>query len=260
MKKLFLAGLIGLSILTFASLDIPNDNKIYELGFTKNYAKIQEKKKISEVLSELSEVTDKNYILINENKDFVVESKRPYRVYNLNDLNKFLIKNGYPHLLKVTKRVGKDYYVKIVPADTLNAYDIKGVRLIKGLKIKDVFKKLNEEKWTQSKYEGKNFTIPANPNIIIKNLVELQKYLNATSNYSIFLKKAVDVNNDNVTDIEIWGQTITMKNKGETPKEAIIRHLEIIKKLANAVKNPNFNKELFKQDIEQTIKELKTLK
>jgi type II secretory pathway component GspD/PulD (secretin) len=255
MKKIILVFLFVIfNQFSYASY-LPN---IYDLGFTKNFITVKDEK-ITDIIDDLSSLTNKTIILLNKEKNFKVHFKKPVRIYNIQSLNHYLLKNGYHYLIKVIKVTKNKIIVKIVPADELNAYDVSGVRLIHQT-IKSVISKLNKDYWATIIYDGNDFKIPDNPNVVIKNLFELKKYLDATSPYSIMLVKSIDLDNDGIVDIEKYKEIINIKRNNMTPKEAIIEHLKAVLILSNQINNKDFIKKLFQLNVKQMIQQIENLK
>ena len=233
------------------------DFDLFDLGFTKNYFEIHKNKPIH--ITEIKKINFKNIKFINPKNDFVVKINKGVKIFSIEQLNKILLKNGYPYVLKVIKENNNYLYVKIVPADTLNKYDVKGIRLIKNYPIKTIINYLNKQFYTQVLYKGENFIVPKNPNIVIKNIEELKKYLDGVNDKSIIFISSVDINNDNLPEFFKYKEVINKITKGSTPLEATIKHLEYAIQLAKKINNPNFQKQLFIQDLKDTVNQLKTM-
>jgi len=248
-------------VLIFAMIvSILKANFISDL-FIKNYVTIDKKEKISKVLNKLEDVTDYKYVLINKNRDFNIPApKEPVRIYNLNGLEKYLIKNHSPYVFKVIRQQKDKLYLKVVNANELNDYMVKGVRLTKPTPIKDIIKKLNQEHYQQYIYKGENFKVPANPNVVIKSISELQSYLDAVSYKNVIPVKTVDLNKDGVVDLVILKEVDNATPKKTTPLDATINHIENAIKSAKKINNPNLVKSLLINNLEEIKQQLKGLK
>ena len=247
-------------ILIFTIIFSLKANLINDL-FIKNYVTINQKEKISTILNELEDVTNYKYILINKNADFNVPlPKSSIRIYNLDTLEEYLIKNHSPYIFKVIKQNKNKIYLKIVNADELNDYMVKGVRLTKPIPIRDIIKKLNQEHYQQYIYKGENFKVPADPNIVIKSISELQTYLEATSYKNIIPVKTIDLNKDGIIDLVILKEVNNAIPQKITPLEATINHIKDAIQSAEKINNPNLIKSLLINNLKEIEEQLKGLK
>ena len=235
----------------------------FNLGFfVKNYIVIKPNETLKQVLTELNDVAEYQYFL-EKPKNYFLKVPSPKqgdftRVYNLEGLNKYLIKHRSRYILMFDYRIGDKIYLKVVPANYLDDYYVKGVRLYNET-LKDVIKKLNKQRYAKIIYLGRDFKIPNNPSVTIKNIQELKNYLDMTSYRTIKITKVEDLDHNGIID------TIYIKEKDNivpgsfSPMQSTIYYLQHTIDAAEKIKNPNFAKRTFINNIKSIIKDLKNL-
>jgi hypothetical protein len=248
LKKMFSFLIIFLSINAYAGI------------FVKEHIKIHPNEKISEALKDLSDITGKYYVLESEDKIL----PKPYKyelkkVFNLETLNKYLIEHNFPYLLKVINTDDNKYILKLVRYSTLNDYYAKGIRLTEGLTINQALKELSKQNYPNYSYIGENFKIPANPNVIIKNVQQLKEYLDNCSYKTIEISKTFDTNKDGIVDLITFKEKNNLIPYNYTPLQATIYYLKNSLKTAKQINNPNFVKEMFINNLEEIINSLERI-
>ena len=229
--------------------------------FAPDYVKIKPDESVKQVLSTLSDVTGYDYVLKN-NTTLKIPSpynKKDYKkIYDLNTLNKYLIRHKSKYLLKTVKIKNRTFFLKIVPVDYYDDYYVKGVRL-ENETLKDVINKLNKEHYQKTVYNGKDFKIPDDPSLIVKDIQQLKKYLDASSYKTIEIKKVEDINKDGIADIIEIKEKDNATPSNFTAMQSLIYYLKKSIEASKKVKNPNFAKQTYQKNIQSIIEDLENL-
>lgn len=227
--------------------------------FVKDYIIAFPHEKIGKILKEMSGIKNCKYILKNKNNyNLITPFQKKTYIYNIETLNKALVKNHSKYIVMFDYKVKNLIYLKIVPAEYSDDYYVKGVRLYNETLL-DVIKKLNRQRYAKIIYKGENFKIPNDASLVIKNINELKNYLDLTSYKTIKIVKVEDIDKNGIID------TITIKEKDNivpqnfTPMQSIIHYLQNAIKAALRVKNNVFAKKTFIENIKSIIEDLKNL-
>ena len=237
----------------------------YSFGFSffvKDYAVIKPNETLKQVLTDLNNVTDCYYLLENP-KNYKLKVPSPKqsdftRVYNVETFNKYLIKHRSKYILMFDYKKGNKVFLKVVPAKYLDDYYVKGVRLYNET-LKDVIKKLNHQRYAKIVYNGKDFKIPNNPSLVIKNIQELKKYLDLTSHKTIKIEKAEDLDKNGIIDTILIKEKENIVPLKSTPMQSVIYYLQQSINAAKEVKKSSFSKQTFIENIKSIIQDLKNL-
>jgi hypothetical protein len=162
-------------------------------------------------------------------------------------------------MLKIIKKDDNKYVLNLIKYSKMDDYFKKGIRLVSNLTIEKALKELSNESFTTYAYEGKNFVIPANNNIIIKNVEQLKDYLDEVSYKTIILSKSFDTNKDGVIDLITYREKENLKPKNITSLNATIYYLKNAAKTGKEIQNKNFAKEMFIDNLKEIISSLKGL-